>query len=86
MILDRFSESVINEIREQISLRYNENINYSEMLRIYNDKNLISSVGHHFGLNNNSYQDFVLRKFGDLNQREHYINAVKKYLPAEINI
>lgn len=86
VILDRFSESVINEIREQISSRYNENINYSEMLRIYNDKNLISSVGHHFGLNNNSYQDFVLRKFGDLNQREHYINAIKKYLPAEINI
>ncbi|WP_315308070.1 DUF4435 domain-containing protein [Veillonella parvula] len=86
VILERFSESFINEIREQISLRYNENINYSEMLRIYNDKNLISSVGHHFGLNNNSYQDFVLRKFGDLNQREHYINAVKKYLPAEINI
>lgn len=86
LILECFSPQVINEIRERITSIYNESVNYSEMLRIYNDKNLVSSVGHHFGLNNKSYQDFVLRKFGDLNQREHYINAVKKYLPAEINI
>ena len=86
LILERFSPQVINEIRERITSIYNESVNYSEMLRIYNDKNLVSSVGHHFGLNNKSYQDFVLRKFGDLNQREYYINAVKKYLPTEINI
>lgn len=86
LILDNFSPSVINEIKEHISSKYNENVNYTEMLRIYNDKNLISSVGHYFGLNNKSYQDFVLRKLGDLDQRESYINAVKKYLPTEINI
>ncbi|WP_295259169.1 DUF4435 domain-containing protein [Veillonella sp.] len=86
LILDNFSPSIINVIKERISSKYNKNVNYTEMLRIYNDKNLISSVGHHFGLNNKSYQDFVLRKFGDLDQRVTYINAVKKYLPTEINI
>lgn len=86
LVLANFSPSVINEMKEHISAKYNENVNYTEMLRIYNDKSLISSVGHHFGLNNKSYQDFVLRKFGDLDQRELYINAVKKYLPTEINI
>ena len=86
LVLANFSPSVINEMKEHISSKYNENVNYTEMLRIYNDKSLISSVGHHFGLNNKSYQDFVLRKFGDLDQREPYINAVKKYLPTEINI
>ena len=86
LILDNFSSSVISVIKERISSKYNKNVNYTEMLRIYNDKNLISSVGHHFGLNNKSYQDFVLRKFGDLDQRVTYINAVKKYLPTEINI
>ena len=86
LILNNFSPSFINVIKERISSKYNENVNYTEMLRIYNDKNLISSVGHHFGLNNKSYQDFVLRKFRDLDQRVTYINAVKKYLPTEINI
>lgn len=86
LILERFSQPVINQIRDRITSKYNEDVNYSEMLRIYNDKNLVSSVGHHFGLNNKSYQDFVLRKFMDSNQRENYINAVKKYLPAEIDI
>ena len=85
-ILERFNQQFINEIRERINSRYNENVTYSEMLRIYNDKNLVSSVGNHFGLKNKFYQEFILRKLEDPNQRENYINAIKQYLPAEIDI
>lgn len=85
-ILERFNQQFINEVRERINSRYNENVTYSEMLRIYNDKNLVSSVGNHFGLKNKFYQEFILRKLEDPNQRENYINAIKQYLPAEIDI
>ena len=56
---------------------------YDAILRVYNQKKLINSVGHFFGLDNKTYCLIVLRLL-NTTKREDVLNAIKKYLPTEI--
>lgn len=56
---------------------------YADVLRVFNEKNLINSVGHFFGLDNKAYCSTILNLLNG-NMHNEIINAISKYLPAEI--
>lgn len=73
----------INEIYEIISGRFNSNADYKTVLKLFNEKNLLTSIGHFFGLDNKVYPNFVLRQLQS-DKREEIIEALKVYLPSGI--
>lgn len=86
-------ETIIsNQDFEQLNIAQNilfnkamETNDYNLVLKLFNRKELGKSIGHHFGLQNKDYYDFVLRLF-DSDKYEEICEALKKYLPNEIQI
>lgn len=56
---------------------------YAGVLRVFNEKGLISSIGHFFGLNDKEYCSTILALLNG-NLRNEIVKAVEKYLPTEI--
>lgn len=61
-----------------------EHKTYSEVIRVFNEKQIAKSIGHFFGLKDDEYCDFVIRQIR--NKNNDYIVAIKKYLPSNIEI
>ncbi|MBB6452771.1 ABC-type cobalamin/Fe3+-siderophores transport system ATPase subunit [Salirhabdus euzebyi] len=72
----------LNEITSSIQYKYQtilDSKDYSEVLRVFNEKGLSTSIGGYFGVNNKEYCELILRllqKGNDL-----VINGMKRYLP-----
>ena len=56
---------------------------YASILRVFNEKGLISSIGHFFGLNDKEYCNTILDLL-DGQMHDEIIDAVSKYLPTGI--
>ncbi len=90
-VLEQSLEGLIGKKYEEMYCeRYNifddfyKSRNYTEILKIYNRKGLVESVGCFWDIKNKGYCDFVLRQFRTEN-RERLLNAFLKYLPKEIS-
>ena len=59
-------------------------VDYAIVLRVFNEKGLINSIGHFFGLSDKKYCNTILAL---LNGRMHdeIVAAISKYLPTEIS-
>jgi len=53
--------------------------NYPEVLKIFNEKGLSTTIGKFFGINNKEYCDLVLRLLR--RENESIVNGMKRYLP-----
>ena len=54
-------------------------LNYSDANRLFNDKSLVTSVGHYFGLDNKIYVDRAISLLeGDL--RDELSEALRHYI------
>ena len=57
--------------------------NYTDVLRVFNEKNIVGMIGEYFGLKNDSYCSTVLALLnGQLH--DEIVNALAPYLPIEI--
>lgn len=56
---------------------------YRNILKIFNEKSIIKSVGHFFGLSNDEYCEFIIRHLHTENE-EDIMNAISAYIPCEI--
>ena len=59
------------------------NRNYTEILKLYNEKGLAKTVGHFLGIDDKDYCDLVLR-LANGEKSEEIRNALVSYLPPEI--
>lgn len=60
--------------------------NYKEVLKLFNEKNLINSIGHFLGIDNKDYCSRVLKFLNNKKEaQEKFIEALKDYLPSEIS-
>lgn len=59
--------------------------NYSDVLSVFNRKDLVKSIGTFFGLENNDFCDYVIRQLQGKNSQK-IINAIIPYLPSEIQL
>lgn len=59
------------------------NQDYKKVLELFNRKSLKDSVGHHFGLRDQDYSDYVLRQLNGGNA-DVIKSALAPYLPTEI--
>lgn len=56
---------------------------YTDVLRVFNEKGLVNSIGHFFGLNDKEYCSTILALLNG-NLRNEIVKAIEKYLPTEI--
>ena len=56
---------------------------YASILRVFNEKGIINSIGHFFGLNDKEYCNTILYLLKG-RMHDEIIDAVSKYLPTEI--
>lgn len=83
-----FNEISYDNIKNEQENKFDsilQNNDYKEILKVYNEKSLSSSVGHFFDLDNKAYKEFVIRQILG-NSSEQIINAIRQYLPTEIPI
>lgn len=64
---------------------YKDEIEYKEVLTIFNEKSLSTSIGQFYDLANNKYCDFVLKQFST-KYSSKIKSAIIPYLPDEITI
>lgn len=57
---------------------------YSQVIKVFNEKNIVSSIGHFFGLNNREYCSLVLSLLNEPNKKNEIVQALIPYLPIEI--
>lgn len=60
-----------------------QNDDYSEVIKVFNCKNISASIGHFFGIDNREYCPLVIALLRGDKQRD-ITNAVVPYLPTEI--
>ena len=58
---------------------------YKQVLSVFNKKDVVKSIGHHIGLNDKDYCDFVIRQMQG-SKLQDIIYAIQPYLPKEIKI
>lgn len=59
--------------------------NYNDVLKVFNEKNMVSSIGHYFSICNNAYCELVIGLMNnDTEQRQSILDALLPYLPPEI--
>lgn len=71
-------------IKNAVQELFDNCVTYADILRIFNEKSLVTSVGQYFGLGNKQYASFVLGILKKENMREKTIKALSPYLPSEI--
>ncbi len=83
-VLLAIKEIDLENIRAIITSKYQEaDGKYMDILLILNDKSIVNSIGHFFGLNDDKYCDLVLRLVHG--EKEAAIReALNPYLPSEI--
>ena len=60
-----------------------DRVDYAGVLRVFNEKGLINSIGHFFDLNDKAYCSTMLALLNG-NMRNEIVKAIEKYLPTEI--
>jgi len=71
-------------IREEISTRYNsaaQTKDYKEILTLFNSKNVVKSIGSHFGIQDADYRNLVVRLIST-DKASDIIEALQNYLPS----
>lgn len=62
-----------------------EHSDYKEILGLFNDKSLVTSVGHYFGIDNKIYVDRAISLLeGDL--RDKLSEALRQYIALQTNL
>lgn len=56
---------------------------YKNVLKVFNEKSLITSIGHFLGIQNNDYCNMVLSLLNGV-QHDNIVAAISPYLPSEI--
>ena len=82
-----FKKISFDDIKTRIETKFRDAAEqkiYSNIIRIFNEKNIAKSIGHFFGLKDEEYCDFVIRQIQ--NKNNDYIAAIKKYLPSNTEI
>ena len=81
---DAITEKISFEyIKENIEEKFNNALSqeeYSEILRLFNQKDLPKSIGHYFNIDDKDYCDLIMRLLKS-NQSNDIIEGIKKYLP-----
>lgn len=80
---DSYKNITIENIKPDIEKKFKEAFeerDYKKVLAIFNYKSLSNSIGHYFGLTNDSYKDYIIRKISSANNN-CWKNAIKNYLP-----
>lgn len=75
----------LNKIKDEIEAKYKKTLNdknYSEVLKLFNSKDLAKNIGVFFGVNNNEYFSKILSLVSK--NSEEYIKLFKKYLPKDL--
>ena len=57
--------------------------NYAEIIKVFNEKGISSSVGHFFGLQDATFCSMIVALLHG-EKREEIIKLLEKYLPTEI--
>ena len=73
----------IHAKQKQIFTTVLQNDDYSEVIKVFNCKNISASIGHFFGIDNKEYCPLIIALLRGDKQRD-IINAVVPYLPTEI--
>lgn len=85
--LNNLIESIsYDEIKREHQNKFNlvlEGNNYKDILKVFNRKSLVTSIGHFFGIDNKGYCDFVIRQLRT-DKAQEIIEAIDLYLPNEI--
>ena len=63
------------------------NDNYKDIIKIFNEKNLSSAIGHYFGIENKEYIATVISIMSaNEENKKKFVSALTSYLPTEIPI
>ncbi|HDK7168694.1 TPA: hypothetical protein PTV44_002582 [Clostridium botulinum] len=73
-------DEIFMDKKEQFD-RLNQEKNYANILKYFNNKGLYKSVGGFFGLQNNEYSDLVIRLLRS-SKKSKIIEGLKNYLPS----
>ena len=60
-----------------------ENNDYSEIIKVFNEKSISNSIGHFLGVENKEYCTIVMALL-QKEKREEIVSAIAPYLPPEI--
>lgn len=72
----------VKEKKEQKFREALDKADYTEVLKLFNEKGIAKTIGHFFGLQNEEYCPTIVRlvQHGDA----AFVEAIKKYMPSEI--
>lgn len=77
-------EEIKQKVKEEFQSALN-NKNYENVLKFYNQKSLVKSIGRFFNLKNSDYCDYILRQLRTDNSKT-IIEALLPYLPSNEQI
>ena len=82
-LMDKLSYT---EIKQEHEEKFNSALNkdYATVIKVFNEKGLAKSIGHHFLLNDKAYCDLVINELKN-NKNSELANALLEYLPSEID-
>ena len=86
-LTDAYSNIKFDEIKTREEAKFRAILtskNYKDVLRIFNEKGLLSSIGSYFGLENKGYADLILRLLNRSEKKQNIVVAISPYLPPEV--
>lgn len=86
-LTDAYSNIKFDEIKTREEAKFRAILtskNYKDVLRIFNEKGLLSSIGSYFGLENKGYADLILRLLNRCEKKQNIVVAISPYLPPEV--
>lgn len=75
----------IDDIQNEKLIIYDSAKEYVEILKIFNEKGIVESVGHYFNLKNKEYCNQVLR-FLEREDKNTVVEIFSNYLPGDIDL
>lgn len=75
-----------NSIQEELEQKFNDVLqraDYSEVIKVFNCKNISTSIGGFFGINNREYRPIVIALLHG-EKHDEIVNALTPYLPTDI--
>lgn len=80
---ENFDYSTIKQPIEEAFTTAKTTQDYKRVLKLFNRKSLMDSIGHHLGLTNQDYSKYILRQLSGTNA-DVIKSAVAPYLPTQI--
>lgn len=81
-----FKEISYDAIHTEIEQKFNtvlKNADYSEVIKVFNCKNISTSIGKFFGVDNKNYRPFIIALLHG-GKRDDIVSALVSYLPTDI--